>query len=119
MAKKKGAVSSSGDRTELVTVERLTRTSDGQGGADLTWTAIGQLWGSIEWVSGGERTEGKSDVVRNINKYRVTALAAGIDEISMTAVDRLIWAGDVFNIVDKPYSVAPSLSAFLIETEIP
>jgi SPP1 family predicted phage head-tail adaptor len=40
-----------------MTIERETLTSDGGGGAVAVWEDVGEVWGAIEAVSGGERLE--------------------------------------------------------------
>jgi SPP1 family predicted phage head-tail adaptor len=40
-----------------MTIERETLTGDGGGGAVAVWEDVGEVWGAIEAVSGGERLE--------------------------------------------------------------
>ena len=53
-----------------MTIERETLTGDGGGGAVAVWEDVGEVWGAIEAVSGGESLE--SDRTSGRVSYRIT-----------------------------------------------
>lgn len=90
----------SGRKTELVAVERETKTADGGGGYASAWASIGTIWAEVKWVRGGESERQGS--VRAVNVYKFVALSAAVEEIGVLPTDRLVWLGDRYNIRERP-----------------
>lgn len=89
-----------GSRDQRITVERLTTTPDGGGGQSVVWTAIGALWVAAQWVGGGEGVA--RGAVQEVVRYRFTADAASAEALGITAKDRIVWAGEPYNIRERP-----------------
>lgn len=90
----------SGSKTEMVTIERVTRTPDGGGGVTTAWASIGDLWADVQWVRGSE-TETRG-AVREVVVYRFRVLTDDAEAIGITAKDRIVWCGDLYNIRERP-----------------
>ncbi|MEP2103090.1 MAG: phage head closure protein [Parasphingorhabdus sp.] len=73
-----------GNMRERVTLERETRTPNGQGGWTRGWQAVATVFAEIEGQSGNEAMN--ASVERSVNRWRVT-----IREIGATAKDRIVW----------------------------
>lgn len=89
-----------GAKSELVTVERETRTPDGGGGSSSSWAAIGQLWAEVAWIGGAESS--RQGAVREVGKYRFRVLAGGVLALGVLATDRMVWNGARYNIRELP-----------------
>jgi head-tail adaptor len=90
----------SGAKTELITVERETRTRRNGAGYDSSWSSVGQFWAEAKWVRGGEQE--RQGALRELSAYRFLALSAAIEELAVTTADRLVWNGERYNIRERP-----------------
>lgn len=91
-------------RSELVSVERMTRGNDGGGGGAATWSEVGKLWVGVSYVGGGEQdTRG---AVRVTAKWRLVASSADVEALSVTTHDRIVWGGEIYNIRERPRTLA-------------
>lgn len=90
-----------GQLNQLITIERLTRTSDGQGGYEEAWAAdpASGLYASMKYLTGTERWEAKrvqpGDLIRCIIRYRDD----GTGFPYYTAADRVMWRNREFAIL--------------------
>lgn len=89
-----------GGKSELIAVERLTKTDDGGGGHTRAWEQVGELWASAQWIGGGESQ--RQGAVRELARYRFTVLTAAADAIAITPGDRLVWQGERYNVREMP-----------------
>lgn len=78
---------------ERVAVERWVGASDGAGGSTGTWTALAEVWASVEAAGFGAAIE--AERVNRAARYRVTVRA--LDELRMG--DRLIWRGQPLEVL--------------------
>lgn len=90
----------SGAKTELVTIERETRTADGAGGYSASWGSIGQLWVEASFLRSSESQQ--RGAMREVLVYRFRGLAADIEALAIKPRDRLIWNSEAFNIREVP-----------------
>lgn len=102
--------SGSGDRNEIVTVERETRTIERGGGAGSAWSAIGELWADVQFIGSSETQRFGS--IRATRKYRFVVNAFDAEDLGVTTGDRLVWNGELFGIQERPrfQSVSPDMS---------
>lgn len=90
-----------GDKTELITFERETRTRQPGAGYLSAWNPIGACWAAVTYASGKE--DGKAQgAVRAVMKYKFSVYAAAIEELQITTADRIVWNGELFNIRERP-----------------
>lgn len=89
-----------GAKTELVTIERETRTPDGGGGFMTAWTCIGELWAEVQWVRAGEKRD--RGAVRETTVYRFVVLSDDAEDLGIKAADRIIWDREPYNIRERP-----------------
>lgn len=86
---------------ELITIKRVTRTPDGQGGFTDEWVAdpVGGVYANVRYLTGTERWEAKrvqgGDLTRAIIYFRGDANGAPYYEIG----DRVDWRGMQFAIL--------------------
>ena len=90
----------SGSKTELITIERVSRIADGGGGGSETWASIGQVWAEAKWIGGGEKRD--RGAVREATKYRFTVLTDEAEALGIRASVRIEWRGDHYNIRERP-----------------
>lgn len=64
----------------LLTLETATRTPDGAGGFNQTWTAVGALWAEVRAGTGDERA--RDFVTVSTVPYRITVRAAAEGAVS-------------------------------------
>jgi head-tail adaptor len=93
-------MSGAGDKSELITVERVALSADGGGGGARTWSTLGQLWAEVTWIGGDESS--RQGALRTKSKYRFTVWSAAATELGLTADDRLVWGGETYNIRERP-----------------
>ena len=48
-----------GELRHRLRLEAATRSADGGGGADVTWTLVAEVWASVKAGSGAERVKGE------------------------------------------------------------
>jgi len=92
-----------GAKTELVTFERETNTRRDGGGMASAWAAIGTAWAKVDWIGGSEGE--RAGAVRAISRYRFTIYGAAVEALGLTPKDRIVWAGDRYNIRERPRAV--------------
>lgn len=63
--------------THQFTLEDPVRSEDGGGGAVITWTALGTLWGALEPRSGSEDVAGSRPVSRLTHRVIVRSAPPG------------------------------------------
>lgn len=95
-----------GDLTESVSIRRSVESADGAGGKTIIWSDfITGLWAEIEPQSGRESIRNGRLGARPIYLVRVRA------PLDVTVLDRLIWQGREYNIIEAVPPV--SRAAFL------
>ncbi len=90
----------SGSKTELVTIERESRTPDGGGGAAVAWVAVGQVWCEVKYARAGEKRD--RGALRETTVYKFIALTDEVEALGITATDRIMWDGAPYNIRERP-----------------
>jgi len=95
-----------GAKTELVVVERETRTRRDGGSFTSTWSEIGRFYAEPRWVRGGEQS--RQGALREIAIYRFLALSAAVEALALTTHDRLVWNGERYNIRERPRRIPRS-----------
>lgn len=99
-------------RTEKITIQRETRIRRDGGGDESTWAQIGELWAKAEWIGGSEGE--MRGAVRTVNRYRFTALSAGVESLAVTQKDRVVWNGEIYNIREMPRRLARRVETQII-----
>lgn len=95
-----------GDLTELITVRRMSNTPDGAGGSALNWSDhLTGIWAEIAPQSGRESIRNGRLGAQPIYLVKVRA------PLDVTVLDRLIWQGREYNIIEAVPPV--SRAAFL------
>lgn len=81
------------DLTERLTIQRKTRTADGQGGYSETWATIGTPYGMVRGLGGGERWQAMR--VSPQNRFRAVIRFRGDANGApcYSAADRVRWRG--------------------------
>lgn len=93
-------MSSAGSKTELIVIERESRTRQRGGGSENEWTVIGQMWAEAKWI-GGSETESKG-ALRPTARYRFTVYADAVQELAITPADRILWNNEHYNVRERP-----------------
>ncbi|MEQ1614480.1 MAG: head-tail adaptor protein [Hyphomicrobiaceae bacterium] len=92
-----------GGKTELITIERETRTRRTGGDYDSAWTTLGQMWAAVDYAGGSEtQTRG---AVRETMRYKFTVYAEAVLSHGMTQADRIVWNGTTYNVREVPRRV--------------
>lgn len=77
-----------------VTLQRISRAEDGQGGFTETWDDIATLWASIEPLKGYERMQAMQLKTPTTHRVRLRYRA------DVTTKDRLIYDGRAFDVAE-------------------
>lgn len=88
-----------GDLDQRITIQEHTRTSDGAGGGEYSWSDVGDVWAKVEPVRGQERVI--ADQERGTQTYRITGRNNG-DFANIATGDRIIWGGLTLNVRTAP-----------------
>lgn len=80
---------------QQITVERATRTSDGQGGAAVTWATVFTLFAAVR-DSGGSENSRDGDRIEATG--RVLFTIQRIDAVGLLESDRVVWDGVTYNV---------------------
>ncbi len=98
-----------GARAEPVTLQRLTRTSDGMGGGVETWADVGLIWCDIKPLRASEAE--RQGAVRSLSVYQFSADAMSVKAKAASPSDRLVWQGRAYNIRElrTPKSAMPDI----------
>lgn len=101
-----------GERDQLISIQRKTEVPDGAGGASVVWSEhVSNLWAKIVPQSGRESIRNGRLGAAAI--YLVTVPAP----LDVTVLDRVLWGGKVFNIVEavQPTSRAMTMPILIEE----
>lgn len=101
-----------GSKTEIITIERETRTRQRGGDFASIWAQIGELWAEAEYAGGAE-TEARG-AVRATQRYRFTVNTEAVFELGVTQADRIVWNGAVYNLREAPRRMIGSPDTALI-----
>lgn len=102
----------SGSKTELVTIERETRSPDGGGGASVAWVALGQVWAEAKFARAGEKKD--RGAVRETTVYKFICLTEDVEALGIRATDRIVWDGEHYNIRERPRRLQRSAETELV-----
>lgn len=89
-----------GPRTELISFTRSIETRRPGGGLAASVTTIGDAWAAVTWVRGGEAE--RQGALRELAIYKFTLLSAAVEQLGVTAKDRILWNGETYNIRERP-----------------
>ncbi len=92
-----------GAKTELITIERETRTRRADAGYDEGWASVGQVWAAVTYAGGSESEQ--RGALRSVRRYRFTCATEALEEMAVTPADRVIWNGEAFNVRECPRRV--------------
>lgn len=81
-----------GDLRHKITIEQVTRVSDGQGGFTETWSTFAAPWAKVEPLSAGQKLWAES-LQHRISHKVTTRYFAGV-----TSDMRITWGSRVFHI---------------------
>jgi len=93
-----------GSRTELIEIERETRTKRADAGFDTSWSVVGALWAAAEY-GGGSEGEARG-AVRHTRRLRFVVLTEAVRALAVTPADRIRWQGQLYNIREVPPRLA-------------
>lgn len=82
-----------GELTERVELQALTRTDDGYGGYTETWAAYATAWALVRPMRGGERARAQA-VDAQANYLVVIRYRADVE-----VTHRILWRGKTLNVV--------------------
>lgn len=86
---------------QRITFERKVEAADGQGGVNISWTALTTCWARVDGEkAGGERYVDNG--IRTVSDYTFWVRADVVTRYGITQVDRLRWQGEIYNIADIP-----------------
>lgn len=88
-----------GDLDQRITIEEYTRTPDGAGGGEYSWSTVGEVWAKVEPVRGQERVI--ADQERGVQTYRITGRNDG-DFAGIVTGNRIIWGSLTLNVRTAP-----------------
>lgn len=107
-----------GQRTELIVIERETRTRVRGGDFTSAWAELGRMWAEAAYIGGSESAS--TGALRTTLRYRFTVPAEAVRQLGVTPADRILWNGGTYNIREVPRRMAGSPELSLIgETGVP
>lgn len=83
-----------GELDQRVTIERVTLTPDGAGGATESWATVATLWAKVRPLSGAERGQSQAQREEAVAEYLV--VIRNRDDVRDT--DRIGWGDRKLNI---------------------
>lgn len=99
-------------KTELIAIERETRTTRPGGGMSSAWAEVGKMWAEAVYIGGGEGEA--RGAVRETVRYRFVVWSAAAEELAVTPKDRLVWNGVTYNIREQPRRLAKRIDTEII-----
>lgn len=87
-----------GDLNRLITIERKSRASDGQGGYDDTWATYATVWASMKPLGGVERWQAMRNTAENRYRVIVRWRDDGSGNAAYSAADRITFQGRTYAI---------------------
>jgi head-tail adaptor len=87
---------------QRIAIQRKTSVSDGAGGFTVTWSNLASNVHAA--VDGAKATPSEPNYggIRSVSDYTVWIRADVFERLSLTTVDRVVWNGQNFDIVDMP-----------------
>ncbi|PTW43900.1 phage head closure protein [Rhodovulum kholense] len=83
---------------QRVTIERLSRTPDGMGGATESWAPVATVWAQVLPLRGAETWEAMRVSPATRMKVRIRWQGGAAGQPFCTPADRLVWRGRAYNI---------------------